>query len=186
MAKLRHSIDISTLKNVYFALIHSYVRYGLLIWGNATSSTLSPLYTAIHKVLRIMTFAPYGNIDLNPIYEFLQILNLDQMITFEMGKFQFKMKHSLLPPNSLGNYFEPDPHVNHHSYGLRSRTNNVPTRLVCRTKFAEKSYQIGGLKLWNKIPEEIKNSMSLISFKRSYKTFLLDFPNDQDDSILSQ
>ena len=133
-----------------------------------------------------MTFAPYGNIDLNPIYEFLQILNLDQMITFEMGKFQFKKKHSLLPPNSLGNYFEPDPHVNHHSYGLRSRTNNVPTRLVCHTKFAEKSYQIGGLKLWNEIPEEIKNSVSLISFKRSYKTFLLDFSNDQDDSIISQ
>ena len=161
MAKLRHSIDISTLKNVYFSLVHSYVRYGLMIWGNASSSALSPLYTAVHKVLRIMTFAPYGNIDLNPIYEYLQILNLDQMVTFEMGKFLYKIKHSLLPQNSLGNYFEPDPYVNQHSYGLRSRTNNVPTRLLCHTKFAEKSDEIGGLKLWNKIPEEIKYSISL-------------------------
>ena len=32
--------------------------------------------------------------------EFLQILNLDQMITFEMGKFQYKMKHSLFPLTS--------------------------------------------------------------------------------------
>ena len=133
-----------------------------------------------------MTFAPYGNIDLSPIYEFLQILNLDQMITFEMGKFQYKINHSLLPPNSLGNYFEPDPFVNQHSYGLRSVTNNVPTRLVCHTKFAEKSYQMGGLNLWKKIPEDIKDSFSLNSFKKSFKAFLIDSQNEQDDSILSQ
>ena len=68
MAKLRHCVDISTLKNVYFSLVHSYVRYGLSTWGSAASSVLSPLYTAIHRVLRIMTFAPYGNIDLHPIF----------------------------------------------------------------------------------------------------------------------
>ena len=93
-----------------------------------------------------------------------------------------------LPQNSLGNYFEPDPYayVNQHSYGLRSRTNNVPTRLLCHSKFAEKSCQIGGLRLWNKIPEVIQDSISLNSFKSSYKKYLLDFSNDQDDSILSQ
>ena len=87
MAKLRHCVDIDTLKNVYYSIVHSYVRYGLISWGTASSSMLSPLHTALHKVLRIMTFAPYGNIDLGPIYDFLNVLNLDQIFSFEVGKF---------------------------------------------------------------------------------------------------
>ena len=79
MAKLRHSVDIDTLKVVYYSLVHSYIRYGLVTWGSASSSTLSPLYTALHKVLRIMTFAPYGNIDLKWIqfnFNFMKVLFL--------------------------------------------------------------------------------------------------------------
>ena len=42
-----------------------------------------------------MTFAPYGNIDLNPIFDFLQVLDLDKMISFELGKFLYKKKTML-------------------------------------------------------------------------------------------
>ncbi len=56
IAKLRHYVDIDILKNVYFSLVHSYVRYGISVWGKASSSALSSLHSAIHKVLRIMTF----------------------------------------------------------------------------------------------------------------------------------
>ena len=160
MANLRHCVNIDTLKNVYYSLVYSYIRYDFFIWGNSSPSAMSSLHTAFHKVLRIMTFAPYGNIDLNPIFEFLQILNLDQIYSLEFGKFLYRSLNSIIPPSSLGNYFEEDPFVNHHSYGLRSRTNNIPTRLVRRTKFAEKSTQINGLKFWNKIPENIRKSDS--------------------------
>ena len=55
--KLRHCVD--TLKNFYYALVHSYVRYGILVWGNSSISAKIPLETALNKILRIMTFAPY-------------------------------------------------------------------------------------------------------------------------------
>ena len=185
IAKLRHCVCVDTLKNVYYSLVYSYVRYGLMIWGHSSSSGLSSLQTAIHKVLRIMTFAPFGNIDLHPIFEFLNVLNLDQMISFELGKFLYKINQNLLPPSTVGNYFEPDPFVNHHSYGLRSRTANLPTRIVCRTKYAEKSIQIHGSKFWSKIPENIQTSISLSIFKRSYKKYLIDSSSidDDDDSF---
>ena len=158
-----------------------------MIWGNTSSAALSSLHTAIHKVLRIMTFAPFGNIDLHPIYDFLKVLNLDQIFSFELGKFLYKFHQKLLPTSAVSNYFEPDPFVNHHSYGLRSRTANVPTRLVCHTKFAEKSIQVGGLKYWKKVPETIRNSSSLNIFKKAFKNFLFESSNsDADDSIFSE
>ena len=185
MAKLRHCVCIDTLKNVYYALVYSYVRYGFMIWGNTSSAALGPLYTALHKVLRIMTFAPFGNIDLHPIYDFLKVLNLDQIFSFELGKFLYKLHQNLLPTSAVSNYFQIDPFVNHHSYGLRSRTANIPTRLVCHSKFAERSVQIGGLKFWNKIPDTIQRSSSLNIFKSSFKKYLIESPeNDNDDFIL--
>ena len=155
-----------------------------MIWGKSSPSALSSLYSANHRILRIMTFAPFGNIDLKPIFEYLNILNLDQMILFELGKYLYKLNQNLLPPSTIGNYFTPDPFVNRHSYGLRSRTANIPTRLVCRTKFAEKSIQIGGLTNWSKIPPEIQNSTSLQIFKKSYKKFLFESSGIDDDDTL--
>ena len=89
IAKLRHCVCVETLKNVYYSIVYSYIRYGFIIWGNSSSSALASLHTAINKVLRIMTFAPFGNIDLNPIFEFLNVLNLDQIFSFEFGKFLY-------------------------------------------------------------------------------------------------
>ena len=132
-----------------------------------------------------MTFAPFGNIDLNPIYDFLKILNLEQIFSLELGKFLYKVHKNLLP-TSIGNYFEPDPFVNQHSYGLRSRSANLPTRIVCLTNYSEKSFQISGQRFWNTIPEEIKNCETLIAFKRNFKKFLLESDDSQDDSILTQ
>ena len=35
LSKIRHYVDIETLKSVYYALVHSYLRYGIVEWGNA-------------------------------------------------------------------------------------------------------------------------------------------------------
>ena len=155
-----------------------------MTWGNAASSNLSPLHTAIHKILCIMTFAPFGNIDMQPIYDYLEVLNLDQIYLFELGKFLYKLHHNLLPSHCMGHYFEADPYVNKHSYGLRSRTANVPTRLTCLTKFSEKSVQIAGKKFWEKLPENIKSSNSLNIFKKCFKTHLTEEHDDDDTDFI--
>ena len=118
-----------------------------------------------------------------PIFDFLQVLDLDKMVHFELGKFLYRINHSLIPAHCLGNYFEVDPFVNNHSYGLRSRTSYAPTRLLCQTKFSEKSLQIAGAKFWKKIPQDIQNSDSLKIFKKSFKAFLLECHTDDEESF---
>ena len=76
LAKLRHCAHIDTLISVYYALIYSYIRYGIISWGNASQTTLQPLNSLANRAVRIMTFAPFGNIDLDSIYEYLNIPKL--------------------------------------------------------------------------------------------------------------
>ena len=92
LATLRYSMSTNLLKDVYHALIHSYMRYGILTWGNASQTSLKPLKVLINRAVRIMTFTPFGRIDLDPIYSFLMILDVEQVFYLETCKFMFKSK----------------------------------------------------------------------------------------------
>ena len=153
------------------------ILYGIIVWGNASQSTLKPLQIAVNKVLRIMTFAPYGNIDLQPMYDFLKVLDINQTFALETGKLMYKQENSLIAPQ-IGGYFETDPYVNQHSYGLRSRSLNIPSRIVSRTKFSENSLQFRGKKLFDSLPVELKNAESFPIFKKMYKTLLIEDNED--------
>ena len=78
------------MREIYHALVHSHLRYGVTAWGNASKTTIQPLITMINRAIRIMSFAPFGRIDLKPIYNEFRLLNLDQIFTLESAKFMYK------------------------------------------------------------------------------------------------
>ena len=174
LAKIRHCVDFETLRNVYHALLYSYLRYGIIAWGNASKTLLKPLETLVNKAIRIMAFIPKGNFNISQVYKDLKLLELSKIHQLETGKFMFKTENMMLP-TSLGNYFKIDRCAEEHSYSTRNRssTSNHPPRIICRTKSGEKSIQYVGSKLWFKLPSELKSSESLISFKCQYKSYLL-------------
>ena len=104
LAKLRHCVDTSTVINVYHALVNSYVRYGIIAWGNASKAVMKPLQTMINKAIRIITFAPFGNLDLSPAYKQLKLLTLNNSYKFEVDKYTYK--HNNPGWNVLRSYAE--------------------------------------------------------------------------------
>ncbi len=90
---MRHYLDTNVLIDIYHALIHSYVRYGILAWGAANQTTLKPLQTLLNRSVRIISFAPFGQIDLEPIYKDLYILDVNDTFILETSKFMFKRKN---------------------------------------------------------------------------------------------
>jgi len=55
LSKLQHVLPLSTLRTLYFALIHSYLLYELLIWGSVLKSRLNKVIILQNKALRIIT-----------------------------------------------------------------------------------------------------------------------------------
>ena len=160
LARLRNCTSMEVLKNVYHALIHSYLRYGILIWGNACQSVLEPLQILVNKAARIMTFAPFGNLDLNPAYEYLKILDVTKTFLLETGKYHFKLVNHLLP-TVIGNYFDTSAtQAARHTYSLRSLSSNRPPRFISKSKIGEKSIQYKGSQIWNAMPLKIVNSLA--------------------------
>ena len=172
LANLRYCVGVNLLREVYHSLIHSYLRYGILAWGNASDTTLQPLKSLINRAVRIMLFAPFGRLDLDPIYDYLKILDVDKVKDLETSKFMYKLKNNILPV-TIANYFQP---VNHnsstHSYSLRKRE-AVTSKISPRLASGKNSMQYQGEQLWSEIPQEIQACQSLIKFKRAMKSYLL-------------
>ncbi len=169
LSKLRHILELDTLREVYHALVHSYVRYGIIAWGTAAKTNLKPLQTIINRAIRLMSFAPMGNIDLQPIFEILEVLNIDQTYALEVGKFAYQDKNSLMPTR-VAKFFEINRNEN--TRVTRQRTANIE-RISSNTTFGEKSIQKTILEGWENIPGEIRHSPWLKSFKRMYKSHLI-------------
>ena len=172
LAKIRHCASLDLQKEIYYALFYSYARYGISVRGNATPLTLTPLKVLNHRAARIMTFAPFGQIDLNPILRYLEILDVADVFHLETAKLLFKMKNEMIPV-TLGHYFELRNANVTHSHNLRPRTNRVET-IDTRLQIGEKSLQYRGPKVWNEIPENIRKCGSFKSFKKEMKKYLLE------------
>ena len=120
-----------------------------------------------NRILRIMTFAPFGRIDIDNLYSELRLLGLDKIHYLEKAKFMYKFHNDKLP-EIFNNYF--DNHlVITHSYNLRNR--NPPRRIL--SIYAEKMMKNNGPDIWNTIPREIQNCDSIKSFSDKLKKDIL-------------
>ena len=169
LSKLRHALELETLREVYHALIHSYIRYGIIAWGSETKTNLKPLQILLNRAVRIISFAPFGNIDLQPIYEILEILNIEQTYILEVGKFAYRDKNNLVP-TQVAKFFEISRTENTRITRQSTRSSE---RILNQTTFGAKSIQKAIVEGWETIPEEIRNSPWFNSFKRMYKCHLI-------------
>ena len=158
ISKLRHCVDIAILKTVYYALGYSYLRYGNIVWGSATKTVLEPLAVRQNRIIKIMTFAPFGRVDLAPVYRDLKILGLPEMHFMEKAKFMHKYYNGKLPA-LFKDYFETNAIVTH-SYNLRRVT---PFRPIL-SNYSEKMMKHNGPAIWNTVPDDIKNISNIKSF----------------------
>lgn len=96
MRKLQHVFPPHILTTIYFALIHSHLNYGLLLWGfkNMHIANLQK------KAIRVTGFRPYIA-HTEPIFKRLKILRLEDMYTTHLYKLYYRLHHDILPA-----YFE--------------------------------------------------------------------------------
>ncbi len=169
LTKLRNCVDINILRDVYHALIHSYLRYGIIVWGNASQTSLRKVQSIINRAIRIMSFSPLGNVNIDPVFEILEILKLDEIHTLEIAKFAYRRVNNLLP-TEVASYFDTRRSENTRQRRNRNADNET---VIYNTATGAKSILKKSIDIWSKIPDEIKRSSRFNTFKRMYKAHLI-------------
>ena len=117
-----------------------------------------------------MSFAPFGHIQISPIYECLDILNVENTFNLETAKFIFKSVNGLLPLSSIASHLELEAPISH-NYNTRQR-NSRSNIIEFSTSYGKKSIQFRKTEALSNIPADIRNSRSLKTFKNHYKKYL--------------
>ena len=165
--KLRKKMPQDTLMLLYHSLVGTYLRYGIGSWGSAKTSAMSKLQSLQDKVVGHITHcSPYSNIDLE--YKKLKILKISELYSLEIGKFMYRSNKNMLP-SSFDQYFKEIEHT----HQTRFKDKNRYVLPLSRTDIGKQSVKFTGVKVWNDIPPEIKDSSSLDTFAHNLKVYLL-------------
>ena len=169
MYRIRNFLNKPSLKLIFYSLLFSHINYGILNYGRANKTALKHLSVLMNRALRCMNFLGRRDKQTKSIYYDEKILQLHDLFKLELGKFCFKFSKDLLP-NSLNQILTNVAEV--HPYDTRNSRKNFHRKKQSKGPGYTKIEYLGS-KLWNDIPNEIKNSNSIHTFGRKYKFYLL-------------
>ena len=96
LAKLRHFVNPTLLRTIYYAIFEPYLRYGCQLWVQAQTQILQNIEKIQNKSLRVLNFE-------NPwepkeqIYKESKIFKLKYIVTISNLKFVYDQMNKILP-----------------------------------------------------------------------------------------
>jgi hypothetical protein len=92
----KNLLSHKALKNLYYALVHSHLIYGIQIWSAAPSNVISKLEKLQKKAIRIICGSNF-NSHTEPLFKKCEILPLKLLIHFFKILFMYDYRNNLLP-----------------------------------------------------------------------------------------
>jgi len=145
------------LKMAYYGILHSHLAYGISLWGACAGYKFSRIFILQKAAIRIIFKLGYRESCRNAFKE-LGILTLPSLYIYETAIFCFS-KCQMIQGN------------NFHDYNTRFK--NMYRSASHRLQLYEQLPLQSGIKIINRLPDNIKNVQNLNLFKIYLKSFLL-------------
>ena len=160
----KSAIPLTCRKNLYFALIHSALLYGIELYGNVNKCLLNPLLVKCNFLLRLLQNKPrltstktlYSSYETLPIYSLykLCICKLMHSITYNSDSIPVVIKNLFILNNAI--------HCHH------TRSFNL---FHVQGKISPEAISFVGPSLWRKLPNSIRDCPNLSIFEKLCKTY---------------
>lgn len=149
LRRLKKLLNQNTLLTVYFSLFHSHLAYGVLLWGNSSSSIRT--FRLQKKAIRIIAGAGYYD-HCKPIFKKFGVMPLPTLFIY----------YQLLEIHKKKNTYQLN--ADFHKYPTRTANLIRPNKFKYR-KCSDNSLDIS---LYNVLPANVK-SLSNTKFKSTLK-----------------
>ena len=159
--KVKNILPKTSLRTLYFTLIHSQINYGILAWGNSPSITrISKLQK---RALRIISRANFRS-HTDPLFISNNILKVSDMYRLQCNLFAFDY-HTHRLPISFDNFYQHPPRHSMNTRQIKSLYTNKP-----RTSFSKNLPYQNIASIWNSADKNIKLITSRNNLKRHFKS----------------
>ena len=154
---IKHIVTRPVARQLYFAFIYSRVSYGIEVYGSCSQTLLATLQILQNKLLKLVLRLDYRTAT-NVLHRDLHLLKVCDIQKVKILCFVNNCLLKNCPDIFNGYYTERET-----EYNLRNRGLNVPRT---RTINGSLSVYVHGAKLWNGIPESIKQHRHQLNFKK--------------------
>jgi hypothetical protein len=152
---LSRVVNEDTLRMVYYGYFYSILKYSIIFWGHGSSH--DGIFRLQKRVMRVMTGSPFAA-PCRPLFKRASILPVPCLYIYEILLFVYRNRAIF------------DTALFQHRYPSRRQVFRLPRHRLAKY---EKGVYYRGLKLYNKLPEELKVD-NLKNFKKELKAFLLE------------
>ena len=164
--KAKYYLPSKSLLTLYYALIYPYLTYCNLIWASTYVTNLQRIYLLQKRAVRAISKADY-KASSKPLFANLKILDVFSIYSLQVSSFMY-LYHNDALPISFTQIFQTGNQI--HRYSTRYSDFYRPH--ICRTNIKKFSVLFQGPRIWNSLPNDIKNAPSFSIFKRMIKPFL--------------
>ena len=155
-----------SLLTLYYALVYPYLTYCNLIWASTYVTNLQRIYLLQKRAVRAISKADY-KASSKPLFANLKILDVFSIYSLQVSSFMY-LYHNDALPIAFTQIFQTGNQI--HQYSTRYSDFYRPH--TCRTNIKKFSILFQGPRIWNSLPNDIKNAPSFSIFKRVIKPFL--------------
>ena len=147
--RVKRVFPMYIMKSIYFALVHSHLSYGILVWGSRSEMVLKQQ----KKSLRIITDSKY-NSHTSPLFHNMHILMVHDIYTLCVLKFYYRMENHTIPEclSSL-------QVTNNHDCHRYSTRQTFITSAIPSSKLSSTSLRFALPKIINDMDPIIKNKV---------------------------
>ena len=153
LAKVKPFLNSQTLLQLYYAIFHSHLKYGILALSSTYKTFCKKLSILQNKSVKIIGGGSYYD-RATPFYTKLGILKLADLVKFKKAIFVLKFKMKTLPAQ-FSKYFCEVSSV--HKRSTRASTQNYFLSFLKKSKL-QNSIRYQGPLIWNSLDSKIKNS----------------------------
>lgn len=162
-------MHFNQLKQIYYALVESVLRYGICGWGGVYKTTLAPLNVTQNAILKIILNKSFYY-PTSQLYKETGLCTVRQLFIISAVRNVYSQKQTI--------------QINH-NYSTRAKINQQLQTSKAHKTIGQRTETYVAPRFFNLLPGWLQNKPSLYSFTRSIKGFLIDADMEPFYSILN-
>ena len=169
LRKLKHILPYSAKLQFYNSFILPHFDYCSTVWFTGKYNAIKPLNILLKRAMRLILDVPFDTPS-SDLFKALNWMSIEKRCLYNASILVFKSTHSLTP--SYLNIFT------YNTNRTRASSRNELTIPFATKDILKNSFRVIGAKTFNSLPQSIRESPSLESFKRAcFKHFIHQFHN---------
>ena len=167
LIRTRKVFNSVTMRMLYYSMIYPYLSYCIHVWGCVFKTYMGKIVVIQKRIVRIICGVSRRTHSY-PLFQALDILNVEKLYEYTIGLMMYKYHHSQLP-DVIKNLFTTNYEI-HNRSTRQSHLLHIPK---CRTTLGERSFKHQATKIWNNLRENLNVDVKIGTYKKHLKSYLL-------------